>query len=249
MDCLSPEQMARYLRGGGNGEARAVEAHVRDCPAGAMELLLARETLHELKVKVRPATDRMRAVRGKRSTWMPWTAAAAVMFVAILVFALRPTPPEIKGFSVATPKAPAPTPKSEVTPEPKPIPEPKKPDVKTPEPEPPAPKPERPEPKTELPKPEPKPGPKAGTGQAGGDPQAGGPAQEGRADAPRRTRGRCEGHAHGRRKYAREDAPRRRHARDGPPGVRRSLVRRIRQPLLPRKQPRGTRRERRDQSC
>ena len=41
MDCLSPEQMVSYVRGGG-ADPRGVEAHVRDCPACAMELLLTR---------------------------------------------------------------------------------------------------------------------------------------------------------------------------------------------------------------
>jgi len=160
MECLSPEQLTRYLRGGGNGESRAVEAHVRDCPACAMHLLLARETLHELKTKVaRPATDRMRAVRPNRAAWLPWAAAAAVVLVAILIFAFRTTPPETKP-SIA-PKTPPSAPKQEIVQLPeKPVEPPRKPDVK-PEPEAPAPKPApRPEPKPEVPEPKPEPKPK-----------------------------------------------------------------------------------------
>ena len=57
MDCLSPEQLVAYVRGGGT-DARSVQAHVRECPGCAMELLMARETLAEGRPKaVRPATD------------------------------------------------------------------------------------------------------------------------------------------------------------------------------------------------
>ena len=48
MECLSPERIVAYLRGG-DVDARAVEAHVRDCPACGMELLLGRETLQGLR--------------------------------------------------------------------------------------------------------------------------------------------------------------------------------------------------------
>jgi anti-sigma factor RsiW len=72
MECLSPEQLVAYVQGKG-AEPRGVEAHVRDCPACALELLLARETLGELRAKAaRPATDRMRAVPSPRQrSWVP----------------------------------------------------------------------------------------------------------------------------------------------------------------------------------
>ena len=67
MDCLSPEQLVSYVRGGG-ADPRGVEAHVRDCPACGMELLLVRETLGELRAKTsRPGTDRFRVVSPRRS--------------------------------------------------------------------------------------------------------------------------------------------------------------------------------------
>ena len=50
MDCLSPEQLVAYVRGGG-ADPRGVESHVRGCPGCAMELLLVRETLGELRTK------------------------------------------------------------------------------------------------------------------------------------------------------------------------------------------------------
>jgi hypothetical protein len=76
MDCLSPEQLVAYVCGG--GDPRAVEAHVGDCPGCAMELLLARETLAEVRTKaVRPATDRLRLAPKKPSTaWIPWNTIA-----------------------------------------------------------------------------------------------------------------------------------------------------------------------------
>src|SRR5437762_10942348 len=85
MDCLSPEQLVTYVRGGG-ADPRGVEAHVRDCPTCAMDLLLTRETLAESRAKaVRPATDRLRAVpRARTNVWIPWVAAAAVLVGAIL---------------------------------------------------------------------------------------------------------------------------------------------------------------------
>src|SRR2546423_786597 len=56
MECLSSEQMVSYVRGG-VADPHAVEAHVRDCPSCAMELLLVRETLGEARAKAtRPAT-------------------------------------------------------------------------------------------------------------------------------------------------------------------------------------------------
>jgi hypothetical protein len=156
MDCLSPEQMVSYVRGSG-ADPRGVEAHVRDCPACAMELLLVRETLGEARAKAgRPGTDRYRSAgpKARPTNWIPWVAAAALL-VGALAFAVMsqkaPAPavfvkqPEIK------PKPPAPQPPEP----PKPLPEPK------PLPPAPAPKPEpRPEPKSE-PRPEPRPEPPA----------------------------------------------------------------------------------------
>jgi hypothetical protein len=151
MDCLSPERMVSYVRGNG-ADPRGVEAHVRDCPACAMELLLVRETLGEARVRAgRPGTDRFRSLssQARPTVWIPWVAAAAVLVGALLFAVLSQKPlapsvivkqPEIKS------KAPAPPP-------PKPLPE-ARPDPKA---EPPAPKPEtKPEPKPE-PRPEPKP--------------------------------------------------------------------------------------------
>jgi hypothetical protein len=134
MDCLSPEQMAAYVRGGGT-EPHAVEAHVRDCPGCAMELLLVRETLGELRSRgLRPGTDRLRLAAKKRPVaWIPWAVAAALL-VAALVFAVlssTPTPPAIvkaadpappvvlPAASPEVPKAPAPLPRP-VTPAPEP---------------------------------------------------------------------------------------------------------------------------------
>lgn len=170
MDCLSPEQMAAYLRG--RGDAAAVEGHVRDCPACAMELLLARETLHELRSRaVKPPTARFRGPG--RPPWIPWAAAAAVALVAILAFALRPSTPvenpdlvkktlpvaprpvakDVPPKPVDPPKAPDPAPVP--IPPPPPKPEPPRPEPPAPKPEPP--KPEPPAPKPEPPKPEPEP--------------------------------------------------------------------------------------------
>jgi hypothetical protein len=160
MECLSPEQVATYLRG--RGDARPVESHVRDCPGCAMQLLLARETLHELKGRVsRPATDRLRMPKRRSTPWIPWAAAAAVVFVAILVYALRPSTPT-EG-PIVRREIPAPKPPVAKEPE-KRIEEPKKPEVPPPLPEPPAPKPEpkvEPKPEPPAPKPEPKPEPPA----------------------------------------------------------------------------------------
>src|SRR6185295_12301074 len=166
MDCLSPEQLVTYLRGGG-ADPRGLEAHVRDCPACAMELLLARETLGEGRVKTsRPATDRLRLVppKSRPGVWIPWVAAAAVLVAALLFAVLgqkssAPQPNIAKQPEVKPKTAPIPTPE-----QPKPIPEPPKPDPK-PEPLPPKPDPKpdpKPEPKPEPipPKPEPKPDPK-----------------------------------------------------------------------------------------
>ena len=159
MECLSAEQVAAYLRG--RGDARPVESHARDCPACAMQLLLGRETLQELRARVsRPATDRLRVPKRRAAPWIPWAAAAAVALVAILAFALRPsTLPE---GPVVKHEPPAPKPPLVKEPEKK-IEEPKRPELPSPLPEPPAPKPEpRPEPKPEPPalKPEPRPEPK-----------------------------------------------------------------------------------------
>src|SRR5262245_11903776 len=144
MDCLSPEQLVSYVRGGG-ADPRGVEAHVRDCPACAMELLLAREAMAELRTKAsRPASDKFRIVPPpRRVSWTPWIAAAVLLVAAVLFAVLSHTPP-----------SPAPI---VVKPEPKPQPAPQPmPEVPKPEPRPEP----RPEPKPEPPKPEPKPEPR-----------------------------------------------------------------------------------------
>src|SRR5579863_5608819 len=95
MSCLGDEEIVVYLRGGG-AEASRVEAHARQCPACAMELLLAREALAELATKsIRPGTDQLSVVKPsakRRSAWIPWTAAAAVLVVALLVAILSQKP-------------------------------------------------------------------------------------------------------------------------------------------------------------
>ncbi|RPH38643.1 MAG: hypothetical protein EHM91_13590, partial [Planctomycetota bacterium] len=135
MDCLSPEQLVAYVRGGG-ADARDVEAHVRDCPACAMELLLVRETRAEGRAKaVRPATDRFRKTPPQRSSvWIPWVAAAAVLVAAVLVAMISQKPQE--SAPVARPPE---KPKKGVPPTPEP--EPKKPVPPPPIPEPPKPEP------------------------------------------------------------------------------------------------------------
>jgi ferric-dicitrate binding protein FerR (iron transport regulator) len=158
MDCLSPEQLVAYLRTG-NGEGRAIEAHVRECPGCAMEMLLARETLLELgPVKAaRPSTARKLVVR-RRSTWVPWAAAAGILLAAALIFALSTRKPD--GAPVAKPGA-APRPQAPAPPVPKPEPEAPRVVQETPKPEPPKPQPPKPEtplvvqPAPQPPKPEP----------------------------------------------------------------------------------------------
>lgn len=171
MACLSPEQLVAYVRGGGT-DPRGVESHVRDCPVCAMELLLARETLGELRAKgVRPATDRFRKVapKGKPGHWIPWVAAAAVL-IAALVFAVMSQHATTPGVTVVKtpepkPKPPAPAPepmppRPEPKPEPKPLPPTPKPEPR-PEPKPePIPVPEPPKPEPPTPKPQPPPEPK-----------------------------------------------------------------------------------------
>lgn len=176
MQCLTPEQVVSYLRGNG-GDPRALEAHVRDCPACGIELLLARETLSDLKPAraIKPATRKV-AVVHQRTSWIPWAAAAAVFVVAILLVlqlgkpsggpsdtavkrdpAPRPEAPKAPELSPEAPKPEAPKPETP-RPEPRPeIPVPK-PEVPRPEPPPVTPTP-RPEPKPETPKPERKPEP------------------------------------------------------------------------------------------
>jgi len=149
MDCLSPEELVSYVRGGGV-DSRAVEAHVGDCPGCAMELLLVRETLGELRTKAaRPGTDRLRRAPRKRSAaWIPWAVAASLLLAA-LIFAVAsqrpaPEPVVVKIHDPVRPKPPAPSP-SEIPPPP-PEPPPKL-QVPTPLPEPPRPRSEpRPEP-------------------------------------------------------------------------------------------------------
>jgi hypothetical protein len=173
MDCLSPEQMVAYVRGTGS-DPRGIEAHVRDCPACAMDLLLTRETLVELRAKaVRPATDRLRLAGRKRSTsWIPWAAAAAVLVGALILAVVGPgtrTPPPVvvRPVEPVRPRPPAPAPPEA----PKPAPEPRKPEPPPPAPEPPkpplepkretepvrAPEPVKPPPLAPEPKPEPEP--------------------------------------------------------------------------------------------
>jgi hypothetical protein len=147
MECLSPEQLVAYVQGKG-AEPRGVESHVRDCPACALELLLVRETLGELRTKaVRPATDRLRAVPSTRPhAWIPWVAAS-LLVAALLYFVLSPGAPAPKPVSVkpvALPKPPVPAPPEP----PRPVdPAPPKPPAPAPVPEPVKPRPEiRPEP-------------------------------------------------------------------------------------------------------
>lgn len=173
MDCLSPDQLVAYVRGGG-ADPRGIEAHVRDCPACAMELLLVRETLGEPRARAaRPATDRFRNVPRQRPVvWIPWVAAAAVLVAAVLFAVMSQKPPA--PLPVARPPEPKPpkvvvppTPKPEPEPEPRtPAPPPPVPQAPEPQPEPkPAPKPEpvkppepvRPPPPSPTPKPEPEP--------------------------------------------------------------------------------------------
>jgi len=147
MDCLSPEQMVVYVRGGG-ADPRAVEDHVRGCPACAMELLLVRETLGETRAKaVRPGTDRLRAALPRRPVpWIPWAVAAGLL-IGALVFAVasqRGTPPAPVVVRPVDPVRPRP-PEAPKAPEPAP-----KPPIPPPLPEPPKPAPEvRPEPRPE----------------------------------------------------------------------------------------------------
>jgi hypothetical protein len=172
MQCLTPEQIVSYLRGNGV-DPRAVEAHVRDCPACGMELLLARETLSELKPAraAKPATRKMAVIR-PRASWIPWAAAAAV-FVVVIVLVLQLGKPSGKSQDTAVRPDRAPRPETPKAPDPKPEPPAPKPEAPKPDPKPeipapkpepkpevPAPKPEpRPEPRPEPPKPEPKPEP------------------------------------------------------------------------------------------
>ncbi len=157
MQCLTPEQMVSYLRGNG-GDPRAVEAHVRDCPACGMELLLARETLADLRPAraVKPPTRRLSVVR-RRVSWLPWAAAAAVFVVAVLLVLQLGRPSGRGSPDMAERREPAPRPETPKAPEPEPEPPAPRPEPR-PEhrPEPPAPRPE-PRPEPPAPKPEPKP--------------------------------------------------------------------------------------------
>lgn len=157
MDCLSTEQIVRYLRGNG-AEPRALEAHALDCPRCALELLLAREALREMKAPARRALPR------KRKSWAPWIAAAAALLLLALVpllFRKAPPPPEIaKPPPPLLPAPPAPAPRPVPTPDPAPIPEAPPPEPPpAPLPTPPAPPPV-PAPTPEPPKPPPPPPPK-----------------------------------------------------------------------------------------
>src|SRR5216110_599235 len=105
MECLSPEQMVSYVRGGG-ADPRGSEAHVRDCPACAMELLLVRETLGESRAKAtRPATDRLRVVASpaRPTLWMPWVAAAGLLVGALLFAVMSQKPPTSRPVLVKQP--------------------------------------------------------------------------------------------------------------------------------------------------
>src|SRR5689334_22807665 len=125
MECLSPEQMVLYVRGGG-ADPRGVEAHVRDCPACAMELLLVRETLAESRARAsRPGTDRFRTLSpaSRPGTWVPWVAAAAILVGAVLFAVMSSStssPPVVVKHPEPKPKPPTPVP-----PEPKLLPDPK----------------------------------------------------------------------------------------------------------------------------
>jgi hypothetical protein len=176
MTCLSLEQLVAYVRGG--ADSRAGEVHIRDSPGCAMELLLVRETLGELRAKAgRPSTDRLRiATRKQPAAWIPW-AVAAVLLLAALIFAVAspsagPAPVVVKTPDPGRPKAlPPPTPQAPQPPElppnpqvPLPLPEPPKPrpeplsepsPVKTPEPVPPPAPPVLPAPVPEPKKPAP----------------------------------------------------------------------------------------------
>lgn len=153
MDCLTSEQIVGYLRGNGT-DPRGVEAHVRDCPGCAMELLLAREALRDLRA-AKPATARRLPPRRRRAG-APWivAGAAAAALLALLPALLRrppaPPPPSPTAIKVQDPVIPPAPPPPEP---PKPAPPLKKesdtfitPPVPQPAPEP---------PKPELPKPEP----------------------------------------------------------------------------------------------
>lgn len=103
MKCLSEEQLVAYLRGTGD-DPRLIESHALQCPGCAYQLLLARESLAELVSKsIQPGTDRLLAIRPQATrtsrgpSWIPWSAAAALL-VAVLLFA------------VLSPKAPLPSP-------------------------------------------------------------------------------------------------------------------------------------------
>ncbi len=152
MDCLSPEQLVAYVQGGG-ADPRGVEAHVRGCPACALELLMVRETLGEPRAKsLRPATARLRAIPAKKPVaWIPWAVAAAVLVAVALVVVVpsRPTLPKavsVKPADPVAPRLPAPLPPElpKAVPPTPPAPSP------APNPEPPKPKPEgRPDPQPE----------------------------------------------------------------------------------------------------
>ncbi len=172
MACPDLESLVSYVRGR-SADPRGVEAHVRDCPACAMQLLLTRETLGDLRAKAaRPPTDRLRALPAKprSASWIPWAAAAAVLVAALVVavVATRPAPaplavkvpdkpkpvvpvaPEIPKPAPEQPPRPVPLPAPEV---PKPLPE--APPAPKPESAPPVPEPRRPEPPPAKPVPEP----------------------------------------------------------------------------------------------
>jgi hypothetical protein len=143
--CLSPDDLAAYLRG--RGDARVVESHVLDCPGCAMELLLAREALREL----RPLTARHRHERSRFVRYV-FAAAAALFAVALLAVAFRPkAAPEIvqtapKPKPAPRPALPAPAPAPAPIPVPAPAPVPAPPPAPLPAPPSPAPPPAPPAP-------------------------------------------------------------------------------------------------------
>jgi hypothetical protein len=151
MDCPDPETMATYLRGSGSAESSAFESHVRDCPACAIHLLLARETLRELG----RGTGRLpRAWRGGAGAWLPWTAAAAVLVAALTAFLLRAPERAVETTSASRPAqrvvpTPPSLPPAEVPPPPPPV----------EDPVPVAPTPPAAEPATPIPAPPPPPSP------------------------------------------------------------------------------------------
>ena len=66
MKCLSTDQIVAFIRNG-NGEVPAVEAHLKECPKCAMEVLTARETLMELGAARSSKSGTRRAVAPRKT--------------------------------------------------------------------------------------------------------------------------------------------------------------------------------------